>query len=625
METQESVNAFAGKAQDENTNEGLQSEISIVNNEILDEEYELAAVDELEQEDEDSNPYSTWSKKELLNELRSLVNSGQVDAIRRNVDAIKNSFHTIYRLEQEALDQARLSEDYEEQEYVPDPVEQEFRALMNRFKAAKIELIRDNESAKEENYKLKLALIEELKELVNEEESLNHTFKKFRNIQDRWREIGAVPQLYAKDLWETWHLYVEMFYDYVKIDRELRDLDLKKNLAAKEEIIAKAENLFASDSIGEAFLELQSMHNMWREIGPVARDHKESVWNRFKHISSKIRKKHHKYLNQRRAEQQNNLRMKEKICEQAEAISKELYSAPQSWQKATDKLSALMDEWKSIGFIPKKENTEIFARFGKARNEFFQNKRNYYREIKLAGSSNLKIKERLCEQAEAVMNSDDWKATGEIMRDLQKQWKEIGYTSHRSKSLWQRFHNACNTFFERRAAHLSEIDNKYDDNLQAKRQLIAEIEAFVPDGDSNEDFEMLNSFRQRWQEIGYIPIKLKEKIQTRYQEAIDHLYQTLKPGNAGRRTPRLKKERSETSSNHTPERFNRPRTEREKLYGKMMQLENEVALWENNIGFFAKSKKADKMIADVRHKIKKAKEEIASLEKQIRKLDMEEE
>jgi hypothetical protein len=585
----------------------------------------LSSEDEIALENKTSSAkdYSTLSKKELLQELCTLVESGEVETVRPDVEAVKSAFYKIFRQEQDAMDMARLAGEDDDTEFFPDALEQEFKTILNKYRASRMELLRSNESVKEDNYKRKLAIIDELKELVNEEENLNLTFQKFHDIQARWREIGQVPQNHIKDLWETWHYHVEIFYDYVKINKELRDLDLKRNLEAKEKLIERAEALLQNASTSQSFAQLQTLHNLWRETGPVPRDQKEIIWERFKEITAKINKKHQSYSEQRKEEQQNNLRLKHALCERAENLNQQNYTTAKAWQKASEQLIELLDEWKTIGFVPRKENTEAYARFKKARNEFFAKRREHYKAVKQENNQNLKEKKALCEQAEAIMNSEDWKETTDALIALQKRWKETGVVPRKhSDALWKRFREACDVFFNRKSEHFSAKGNQYAENLAAKEQLIIEIETFVPDGDAQAAFEMLRTFQQRWREIGYVPMKYKEKIQKRYQNAVDKQFRNLKISDAEKRVLRFKGKLETMSNAENSGKTERAfRNERDKLYSKIIQLGNSIACWENNIGFFSKSKNADNMIAEVQRKIEKAKEDIKVLEEQIKLID----
>lgn len=565
--------------------------------------------------------YSLLSKQELLGELKTLVDNSPVDRIRRDVEAIKNAFYKLYRQEQDALDKAELETevDGEPTIRVTDPIEQEFKALLNKYKEQRAGYIRDLESLKEENYKRKLAIIEELKELINEEENLNLTFQKFHDIQNRWKEIGQVPQANVKDLWETWHHNVEKFYDYVKINKELRDLDLKRNFEAKNELIKKAEALLDATNVVEAFSLLQSYHDSWREIGPVPREQKDEIWERFKDITLQINKKHQSYFELLKVERQHNLQMKVELCERVEKLNEATYTTMKEWQKASDELMAMLEEWKSIGFVPKKENSEVYARLKKARDEFFAKRREYYKLLKQETNNNLRLKREMCEKAESLKDSEDWKETTDILIALQKDWKKVGPVPRKySDSLWNKFREACDAFFNRKSEFFSAKDSQYVDNLKAKEELITELENYTPT-DVKEAFDKLKEFRKRWNDIGFVPIKEKDKIQKRFFAELDKKYKDLKVSDAERKVMRIK-DKIESSGNR-PDRA--IRNEREKLFNRIVSLENEIALLENNIGFFANTKNAESLISDVRRKIDKAKEEIHTMEEQIKLIDKE--
>jgi hypothetical protein len=602
-----------------NGNEGdVQNEKNTV---FAEERTELYYPEELDLNDETSSEnevvvvknYSLMSPQNLLDELKALVDNFPVERIRRDVEAIKNTFYK----------NSAENDDYEGDEpgdeSVIDPVESEFEKYLEKYREKKYEYIRSAESQKEENYRQKLSIIEELKNLIKEEEDLNLTFQKFHDIQSRWKEIAQVPQSHVKDLWDTWHYNVEKFYDYVKINKELRDLDLKRNLEAKKELIRKAEVLLELPSVVEAFTQLQQYHDAWREIGPVPRDQREGIWERFKEASYKLNKKHQAYFEQLKQERQHNIQMKLDLCERMEKLNQRSPKSMKEWQKASDELSNILEEWKAIGFVPKKENAEVYARLKKSRDEFFNKRREYYKAQKQILITNLRLKKELCEKAKSLQNSESWQETTDILIDLQRQWKETGPIPHKySHSLWNEFRDACDAFFNRKFGQAKKTGNEYAANLKAKEELIVELENFVPKNNSA-DIEKLKQFRQRWNDIGFVPIKAKDKIQQQFFSTLDEKYKLLKISDAQRKVIRMK-DKNETSGN----RPNRGmKSERERLFSRIMQLENEITQLDNNIGFFAKSKNADSMIADVRRKISKAKEEIRKMEEQIKLIDKE--
>jgi hypothetical protein len=586
------------------------------------EELNLGEENALESEPSDAKKYFLLSPQSLLDELKVLVDNSPVERIKKDVvDAIRDAF---YRNRHSISENEDSFEDNEsENEDIVDPVEEEFEKYLEKYREKKYEYSRIAESQKEENYKQKLAIIEELRDLISEEEDLNLTFQKFHDIQNRWREIAQVPQSLVKDLWDSWHYNVEKFYDYVKINKELRDLDLKRNLEAKNELVRKAEALLESTLVVEAFAQLQQYHDAWREIGPVPREQRERVWERFKEVSYKLNRKHQAYFEQLKQERHHNMQMKIDLCERVENLNQKELKTVKDWQKASDELSAILEEWKAIGFVPKKENAEIYARLKKGRDEFFNKRRAYYRAQKQEIANNIRIKKELCEKAQALKNSNDWQQTTETLIELQKQWKQTGPVPRKySNSLWNDFRESCDTFFNRKFKKFAKksIREQYADNLAEKEALIAELENFEPDRNDYETIEVLKQFRQRWNSIGFVPVKEKERIQTQFFSVLDSKYKQLRLSEAQRRVVRMKS-KIETSGNSQDGRI--VSSERERLFYRIAQLESEISLLDNNIGFFARSKNADSMIADVRKKISKTKEEIHRLEEQIKLIDKE--
>jgi hypothetical protein len=585
---------------------------------------ELDLGDETDSESEVSvvKNYSLLSPQSLLDELKVLVDNSPVDRIRRDVESIKNAFYKDLHEHDISEDDFPEDEEFVEEHIIIDPEEQEFKYYLDKYREKRAEFLHSAERQKEENYRQKLVIIEELKKLINEEESLTLTFQKFHELQTRWKEIAQVPQNYVKDLWDNWHYNVEKFYDYVKINKELRDLDLKRNLEAKNELIRKAETLLESPSVTEAFSQLQSYQDAWREIGPVTRDQREEIWDRFKEVSYRLSKKHQSYFEQLKVDRQHNIQMKVELCKRIERLNEKDIKTIKEWQRAYDELVAVLEEWKSIGFVPRKENTDIYARLKKARDEFFNKRRKYFKVQKYEINTNLRLKKALCAKAKVLKNSEDWKESTQILIEMQKEWKQIGAVPQKySSSLWNEFNTACDEFFKRKAEYFAKRgDNQYVVNLKAKEALIVELENFVPSENNSIAFETLQQFRQRWNDIGFVPLKAKDKIQKRFFTLLDNKYNELKVPDAQRKVMRIKG-KIETSGNNYPNKS--MRFEREKLFSKIMHLENEIILLENNIGFFASSKKADSMIADVRKKINKAKMEIRELEEQVKLIDKE--
>ncbi len=561
------------------------------------------------------------SKAELIELFAQLLETKPVQNLRGDAEAIKIAFYKLRRVEVEAQRKEFLDAGGNEEEFTPsvDGEEVSLKELFARYRKMRDEFVAGLENAKEENLKVKLAIIDELKELVNSDETLNHTFNKFRELQQRWKETGPVPQANVKDTWETYNLHVENFYNFIKINKELRDLDLKKNYEAKISLCEQAETLVMESSIVSAFRKLQKLHDEWRETGPVANEFKEPLWERFKLASSRINKAHQEHFESLKGEQQKNLEMKTELCVKAEELSEQMITSRKEWNKANDRLLEIQKVWKTIGFAPKKDNTRIYERFRNACDRFFALKRDYYAQLKAEMDHNLHLKNEICEAAESIKDSEDWKKTADELIALQKRWRDIGTVSRRhSDAVWKRFRAACDYFFERKAAHFSSVDNEQERNLQAKRELLEQMKACdVKEG----GFEAIKTFQRKWNEIGYVPIKYKDALQKQYKEVVDAMFATLRGSEHDRSMDRFRSKLSSMRASGEK----RLRSERERLYNKVKQLEADIALLENNIGFFAHSKNAESMINDVRVKIAKAKAEMAETIEKVKLIDREEE
>ncbi len=542
-----------------------------------------------------------------------------VQAIRRDVEALKIAFYRLRRAEVETARRAFIDGGGSEEEFVPtvDGAEVRLKELFKEYRRRRDEFIANLEAEKEQNYRTKLAIIDELKELVDSDETLNHTFNKFRELQQRWKETGPVPLQQVKDLWETYNLHVENFYNFIKINKELRDLDLKKNYEQKAALCEQAEALVLEPSVIEAFHKLQKLHDAWRETGPVANEFKETLWERFKAASSRINKQHQEHFEALKAEQVKNLELKTELCAAAEELNAQPSTTRKEWNKASERLLEIQKTWKTIGFAPKKDNNRIYERFRAACDKFFEAKRAFYAGVKTEMEHNLQLKVELCEQAEALSESEDWKATTEELIALQARWKEIGAVSRRhSDVVWKRFRVACDKFFERKASHFSGVDSQYEENLQKKLALLDEMAAAdVAAG----GFEVIREFQRRWGEIGFVPIKQKDGIQKRYKAVVDAMFDTLRGSERDRSMNRFRDKVSSLKASGD----RRLRSERERLYNKVRQMEQEIALLENNIGFFAKSKNADALVADVRAKIDRIRTEMAAAIEKVKLIDRE--
>ncbi|MBM3420916.1 MAG: DUF349 domain-containing protein, partial [Bacteroidetes bacterium] len=464
-------------------------------------------------------------------------------------------------------------------------------------------------------------IIEKIKDLVNREESINKTFQEFRALQNEWHSIGVVPQTALKDLWENYHHNVEIFYDYIKINKELRDLDLRKNLETKIVLCEKTEELLLEPSAISAFRILQEYHNQWREIGPVPHESKNEVWERFKEATAKINRRHHEYFESQKEEQRRNLEAKIAICEKVEEINLEEVKSFRDFDGKSDEIVRLQKLWRTIGFAPKKHNNRIYQRFREACDAFFEKKRTFYSDNKEIQQDNLQKKTELCIQAESFLESTEWKTTTDALIRLQKEWKEAGPVPRKhSEKIWKRFRKACDAFFERKAAHFSTVDTSYEDNLKAKNAIIDELEKFDESLDVKEAFEKLKDIQRRWAEIGFVPFNVKEEISKKYKSALNRQFDRLKLDDEDKNILRYRNKLDNVRSN--PRMARKISTEREKFYTRIRQLENDITLWENNIGFFAKSKTAESMISEVREKIDNARKTIRILEEKVKMIDL---
>lgn len=569
------------------------------------------------------NPdYNQFNQVELVNAMRELLAKGDFYLIRDEVEAIKAAFYKQVKEENEQKKKEFVEAGGNEEEFNAEenPYEQDIKDLLKKYRQLRSEHNKNLEEEKEINLQAKYDVIEEIKGLINKEESINKTFQEFRELQQRWREIGLVPQTKMKDLWETYHFHVENFYDYIKINKELRDLDLKKNMEMKIRLCEQAEELLLEPNIVKAFNALQKLHERWREIGPVPRENKDDIWDRFKASTSKINKKHQEYYENRKAEQKKNLEAKRALCEQVEEINELDLNTHKEWGEKSNEVKNLQKVWRTIGFAPRKDNNKIYDRFRKACDTFFNAKREFYSKNKELQQNNLQMKIDLCVQAEALKDSTDWRKTTQDLINIQKQWKETGPVPRKqSEAIWKRFRAACDHFFNKKSEHFANIDSEQVGNLKLKEQLIKDVQNFEPKDDPDENLQALKDFQRRWSEIGHVPIKKKDIIQKNYREAINKLFDDLNLDESKRNLLKFRTKMASFSESSRGQ--NKMRFERDKYINKMKQLENDLVLLDNNVGFFAKSKNAESLIEDVNRKIEQTKEKIEMLKEKIRVID----
>lgn len=593
-----------------------------IQQEIVSQECEETTTIATEEQTEDVAPIADsiiqLDKEGVLTRLAEKVSEEPSAALRNEVEALKVAFYKLHRTDMEARRKAFFEENGADAEYNPqtDEAEVRFKELYNIYRTKRDLATALSDKEKEENYQAKLAIIEELKALVDSEETLNTTFAKFHELQARWRAIGQVPQARVSDLYETYNLHVENFYDYVKINKELRDLDWKRNLEAKTSLCEQAEALNEATSIVEAFHKLQKLHEEWREIGPVAMEHKEELWERFKSASTLINRRHQEHFENIKAEQVKNFERKSALCEEIEKICTEAPTSHKAWNKVSERLQEIQAEWRTIGFAPKKDNNKVYDRFRAACDKFFEIKHAFYTEAKDDMAKSLEIKTLLCERAEAIAEREDWaKATEELLA-LQAEWKKSGTVARKyADAVWKRFRAACDKFFERKSQHFSTIDNEYSANLTAKQSLLEEMEQAIV-----KSFDEIKEFQRRWSDIGFVPIRHKESLQKQYKAALDKLFAMVRSAD---REQQISKFKNRVSSMREAGGKGL-RSEREKLYNRVKQLEQEIQTLENNIGFFAKSKGAEAMIAAVEEKIARAKRDMADAIERVKLIDSQE-
>ena len=557
--------------------------------------------------------YSEKTLAEIVRLFEELMNDEGRMKRAKDAEALKAAFYK--RLQKEKFDAGLTATDVvpaeqtaEEQEVVEETevtvsenpfaeIEKGFKDLYNRYRKEKADYNRQLDKEREDNLAAKEQVIADLKNLIEKQEDVNATFPEFREIQNRWRSAGPVPAQNFRNINETYQLYVEQFYDMVKINRELRDLDFKKNLEAKEQFCQAAEQLAENSNVVEAFRELQKLHEQWKEYGPVAKEYREQIWDRFKAATAVINKKYQAFFEGLKEQQAENLAKKTVLCEKVEEIAQREVLSSNQWNAFSKEIEDVQKEWKLIGFASKKDNQKIYDRFRAACDNFYGRKREFYTEYKDSMNANLEKKVALCEEAEALKTSTEWKKATDQFISLQKQWKEIGAVPRKkSDLLWKRFRAACDEFFAERDKN-AKPENDFYGNLKAKQALIAEIKAYELKGDGS-DAEAMQEFQKRWQEIGFVPFKEKDNVAKAYKDALNEKFPRGQRRSGGKA----------------------PKSEMVRLIIKYNQLEQDVVTYENNIGFFSMSKNAEPLIKQMQERIAQAKAELNELAAKIREL-----
>ena len=577
---------------------------------------------EQEIENEQVADYSDMTLAELSQLFEKLAGSDDRMAKSKEAEAIKAAFYKKLSKEKASagleVSEENASEDATEESVKPESeseneketlnpfaaLENGFKAIYMKYKKERAEYNKKVEAEREDNLAKKQAVIDELKALVEKQDDLGAAFPAFRDLQARWRAIGPVPAQNFRNLNDTYQFYVEQFYDKVQINRDLRDLDFKKNLEAKEEFCQEAEKLSENENVIDAFKELQKLHEQWKEFGPVAKEFREQIWDRFKAATAVINKKYQAYFEDQKAKQADNLAAKSALCEKVEAIAdKDDIKSSNEWNALSKEIENIQKEWKTIGFASKKENQKIYDRFRAACDKFFGKKRDFYVQFKDNMNENMEKKMAIIAEAEALKTSTEWKKATDRFISLQNQWKEIGAVPRKkSEQMWKRFRAACDEFFAERDKHASP-ENNYAANLKAKKALIEEINAYVPEEGASAQ-EARQNFAARWQEIGFVPFKEKDKIAKAYNDAMAAKFHDVPRGNRG-----------------GSQRAGQGKSEKDKLIQKYNKLQQDLDTYENNIGFFAMSKNSQPLIAQMQERIAEVKEELKDLENQIHSLE----
>ena len=571
--------------------------------------------------------FADKSLAELSELFQKLSDSEDRMKRSKEAEAIKSAFYKLLSREKAAAGEdatvVEPTEDSVEEATVPmqsgpvspfAAIEAGFKSLYIDYKKARAEYNREQDAQREENLAKKQAIIEELKALVDAPGDMKDAFPKFRDIQNRWREVGPVPQQNFRDVNDTYQLYVTQFYDLVDINRELRDLDFKKNLEAKTVFCEQAEKLAEDENVVEAFKELQKLHEQWKDLGPVAKEYRDAIWERFRAATSVINKRYQAHFEGLKAQQSDNLAAKVALCEEVEAIADKEITSSTEWNALSKQIEEIQAKWRTIGFATRKDNQKVYERFRAACDKFFERKRASFTEFKDSMNANLEKKMAIIEEAESLKDSTDWKATGDRLIELQKQWKEIGAVPRKkSEQIWKRFRAACDAFFTARDNRGKGGNGDFAANLEAKRALIEEIKAYEPSADK--DAQAQKDFAERWNAIGFVPFKEKEAITAAYREAMAEKF----PG-FGARGGR----RDGGRGNARPERERRPLTETDRLKEQFTQLQQEIQTFENNIGFFGLSKGAEKLKAQMQERIDAAKVKLEALKAEIRAKEAEE-
>ena len=571
---------------------------------------------------EESTPdYNKLSLDDLVAETNNVVNLYEFGKSKKLIDIIKNTFYAKLNKERDAHREAFIAAEGKIEDYLAplSAAEDTFKELLRVFKDKRAVAVAELDKLKEKNYKIKLEIVDEISGLINSTEHFNTVYQSFKQLQVKWKEIKQVPSTKNKELNSKYQFALNQFYDYLNINKELRELDLKKNQTQKEDFCAKAEALINSKNAKSAFIELQDLHQRWKDVGPVIEEHKEALWERFKNATKAINDKFQDYQNKQKEERDLNLVKKTGICEEVELVITGTYNTPKEWEGGSEIIIGFQKEWKKTGMVPAKDNESIYKRFKEACDKFFSAKNEFFKDIKSQQKENLDLKIALIEKVENLKESEDWDKTKNAIIQLQKQWKQIGpIPRKKSDAVWKRFRSACDAFFNNKDAHYVEMHGNENENLEKKQALIKEIEAYKHKEDVKESIQDLKAFQDQWKDIGFVPIKNKNDVQEVYRTAINNQFDALNIDASERDLARLRVKLDQYIESPNAQKL--IFGERNKLVGRVKQVEADIQQLENNIGFFSAGT-AKGFLKEYENKIEVNKKNLEALKDKVRLID----
>lgn len=572
------------------------------------------------QQVENESPAREYSsKQQVVERAKAIAESGD-KGDRQELDLLKSLFYKFHNIELQEAHKEYIEAGGDPEQFVPqiDPLEPEFRAAMQTIREHRATIQEEQERIKAQNLKRKLEILERIQQMASTPEEANQTFEEFKALQAEWKELKAVPAEKATELWKNYQLYVEKFYDLLKLGHELRDYDFRKNLEVKTRLCEQAEALAEETDVIQAFNQLQSLHQEWKETGPVAKELREEIWTRFKNASTVINKRHQEHFEAIKATEEENLRQKTSLCERLEAICTDTLKTFADWDTVTKQIIDLQAEWKKIGFAPQKMNTAIFERFRKGCDAFFGQKAQFFQNMKEELNSNLAKKKELVEKAEALMDSTDWKTTGDTLVKLQKQWKEIGAVPRKySDALWKRFVGACDHFFEAKQAATADVRNEEKANMQSKQSIIEQLQALAEQEEGN-IIQKVKELQQQWNEIGHVPFREKDRLYKEYRAICDRIYDAF---GASQAKKRLNNFRTNIAQKMEKEGGSLAQ-EKQRMMRAYERMRDEIKTYENNLCFLTtSSKKGNTLVETMRKKMDKLRDELNLLAEKIKAVD----